>query len=139
MANNTIPIHVLRHRLSWAAAAVNTGNTTTDLTSGTSYDIFTANAVNDSFVREITFRPLGSNAVTVARIWINNGLTSATAANNTLLTEITLPATTVSQVAALLDTTVCLNMGLPAGYRIYVTLGTTVASGFDVTVKGGDY
>jgi hypothetical protein len=31
------------------------------------------------------------------------------------------------------------NFALPTGYRLFVTLGTTVAAGFDVTAIGGRY
>jgi hypothetical protein len=84
---------------------------------------------------------LGTNTnATVARVWVNNGLTTATAANNTLIDEITLPNTIVSQVAAQANYELPLNFALPAGYRIYITLGTAPTSaGWEATVIGGKY
>jgi hypothetical protein len=108
------------------------------LTAGTIYPVFTA-GTEGSFVQRIRFRALGTNVVTVARVWINNGSTTATAANNTLWDEITLNATTGTETAALATQELPLNIGLPPGYILYVTLGTVVVSGFDVTVIGGDY
>lgn len=139
MANNTIPISVRKHRINWCTTNVNTANTTTDLTSGTIYDCFTANSIDDSWVSVIKFRARGTNVQTVARIWINNGLTTATAANNVLLDEVMLPATTGIANNALMEISRNLNMGLPTNYKIFVTLGTSVAAGFHVSVQGGDY
>ena len=59
--------------------------------------------------------------------------------NNTLIDEISLPATTVSQTSALSNYEIPLNFALPAGYKIYVTLGTTIAAGYDIAVFGGSY
>ena len=68
-----------------------------------------------------------------------NGSTTGTAANNALIKDSTLAATTNSETAAIGNTEILLDIALPASYRIYVTVGTTVAAGFSVTVIGGDY
>jgi hypothetical protein len=82
---------------------------------------------------------LGTNVASVARVWINNGLTTGTAANNTLWDEISLPATTVTEVASQSNYELPLNFALPPNYTIYLTLGTAVAAGWDAIVVGGDY
>jgi hypothetical protein len=139
MPGNVQPIYTRVPDIQWGTAAVTAANTTKDLTTGTSYLVFTADATNGGFVQRIRFRPLGTNVITVARVWINNGSTTGTAANNTLWDEITLNSTTVSEIASLATQELPLNIGLPPGYTIYVTLGTGVAAGFDVTVIGGKY
>lgn len=147
MAQNTNPIFPLVPEVTWVsgtAATVGTpgqaANTTTDLTSGTIYGpIFTAGAVEGSRLDFIKVRALGSNIQTVIRIWINNGAVTTTAANNTLFLERTLFATSVSQTTELVDTSLSLNISLPAGYRLYATFGTAVAAGFHLTAVGGDY
>jgi hypothetical protein len=139
MPGNVQPIYTRVPDIQWGSSTVSAANTTTDLTSGTIYPIFTADTTNGGFVQRIRFRALGTNVTTVARVWINNGSTTGTAANNTLWDEITLNATTVSQIAALATQELPLNIGLPPGYIIYVTLGTGVSAGFDVTVIGGKY
>jgi hypothetical protein len=48
-------------------------------------------------------------------------------------------STTVSQTTELVDTSLSLNISLPAGYRVYATFGTAVAAGFHLTAVGGDY
>jgi hypothetical protein len=138
MAVNNKPIFTGTSKISWTNTVI-TANTTTDLTAGTIYGpIFTA-ATEGSYLQKIRFRSLGTNVATVARVWVNNGSATTSAANNTLIDEISLPATTVSQTSALSNYEIPLNFTIPSGYRIYVTLGTTVAAGYDVCVFGGDY
>ena len=139
MAANVQPIYSKVADIQWATAIVQSANTTTDLTSGTIYPIFTADTTNGGYVQRIRFRPLGTNAATVARVWINNSSTTGTADNNAMWDEIGIAATTVSQTAAQPTYELPLNFPLPASYRLYVTLGTAVAAGFDVTVIGGKY
>jgi len=138
---NTTPIYTRVGDIEWATSALTAANTTTDLTSGTIYLVFTSDATNGGYVQRIRFRTLGSNSnATVARIWINNGSTTGTAANNILWDEITLPVTTVSQVAAQANYELPLNFALPPGYTIYVTLGTAPTSaGWAATIIGGKY
>ena len=125
----------------WTISAMTVANTTADLTSGTIYLAFTADTTNGGYVQRVRFRTLGTNAnATAARIWVNNGSTTATAANNTLIDEITLPTTTVSQVAAQSNYELPLNFALPAGYRVYITVATAPTSaGWNATVIGGKY
>ena len=139
MTVNNKPIFTNTPQISWTNA-VTAANTTVDLTSGTIYGpIFTAAATDGGYVQKIRFRSLGTNIATVARVWLNNGSVTTTAANNTLIDEISLPATTVSQTSALSNYEIPLNFALPGGYRIYVTLGTAIAAGYGVAVFGGSY
>lgn len=141
MAANTAPIFSLAGDVQFTSPAMTVANTTKDLTAGTSYLAFTADATNGGFVQRIRFRPLGTNTnATVARVFINNGLTTGSAANNSLFDEITLTATTVSEVAALATFELPLNFALPPGDKIYVTVGTAPTSaGWQATVIGGKY
>jgi len=136
MPAGTTPIFAAAPNVSWGTA-ITTANTAKDGT-GTVVTCFTAGA-QGSFIQRIRFRPAGTNVATVARIFINNGATNATASNNTLWDEITLAATTLSEVAALSTYELPLNFGLQAGYKINVTIGTTVAAGYAPTVIGSDY
>ncbi len=138
MAANVSPIFSRLADVQWAITVL-AANTTTDLSGGTIYLVWTADATNGGLLQKLKIRQLGTNVATVMRVWINNGSTTATAANNTLYDEITILATTVSQTAALADIERAMNLPLPASYRVYVTLGTAVAAGFDVTGVGGKY
>jgi|LakMenE01Jun11ns_1017448.scaffolds.fasta_scaffold9786951_2 hypothetical protein len=141
MPANNQPIFTRLADIQWTVSAMTVANTTTDLTAGTIYLAFSADSTNGGYVQRIRFRTLGSNSnATVARVWVNNGLTTATAANNVLFDEITLPTTTVSQVAAQANYELPLNFALPAGYGIYITLGQAPTSaGWEATVIGGKY
>lgn len=136
MAANTSPIYSLAANIT-TGQTIATANTAVNGT-GTAVTVFTAGA-EGSRVEKIRFRGLGTNVATVARIFINNGSTNATAANNILYEEITLPITTISQVAQLLNQEIILNLVLPLGYKINVTIGTTVAAGYAITCVGGNY
>lgn len=145
MPANTVPIFPVNQNVSWGTVAA--ANTAVDGT-GTVATVFTAGA-NGTKIDQIKVRSLGTNVATVIRFFINNGQTNATAANNSLIHEVTIPATTVTQVAAQTDNDVTITKNttdtavpipyLPAGYKINVTIGTTVAAGLQVSVHGADY
>lgn len=138
MAGNITPIFSKVGDIQWVNG-ISTANTTTDLTAGTSYLAFTSDATNGGYVQKVRFRANGTNLATVARIWLNNGSVTTDAANNTLFDELSLAATSVSQVSALSISEIPLNIALPPGYRIYITIGTAVAAGYAATVIGGKY
>ena len=138
MAANTSPIYSRAPDVQWGGPLI-TANTTTDLTSGTIYLLFTADATEGGRVDRIKFVTIGSNTQTVVRIWINNGGSTGTATNNTKIKEITLASTSLSQNTAQYEFEWTPNLALPAGYSIYATIGTTVATGWLATVIGGKY
>ena len=120
-------------------STLTTANTAKDGT-GTIVTIFTAGA-DTAYIDSVKWMPLGTNTASVGRVFLNNGLTNATPANNMLLADISLPATTNSEIAAISTAamTVSLKMGIPAGYKLNVTIGTTVAAGWNAIAIGGDY
>ena len=138
MPANTSPIFSIAGDAQWVTAtdANNVGN----ITGGTIYLAFTAGA-NGSYVQKIRFRHTGANsAAVVARVFINNGGATGTAANNTLFDEITIAANaTFVTNAASINYELPLGFALPSGYRIYVALGAAAAGGIACTVIGGDY
>lgn len=119
-------------------ANVTAANTAADGT-GTVVTIFTADATNGGFCGMIKLKPLGTNVASVARFFINNGSTNATATNNALIGELSLPATTVSQTAALIELGYPVMQALQAGYKINMTIGTAVAAGWIASVDAGSY
>lgn len=123
-------------RIGWATLTA--ANTAMDGT-GTVATLLTA-PTNGCRVFVLKARSLGTNVKSVARIFLNNGSTSATATNNSLWTEIDLPATTASNADAGFDYRADL-MGLlflPSGYKLNVCLGTAVAAGWQFTCAAGD-
>jgi len=136
MTANVNPIYSRTPDVQWSEVA--TANTAKDGT-GTVVTVFTADATEGGRVEKLKIRAKGTNTATALRVWINNGSSNATPANNTLYTEATIAATTLSEVAALVDNEIILNLALPAGYKINVTIGTTVAAGLHVCAVGGKY
>ena len=118
-------------------ATVTTANTAKDGT-GTVVLLYTAGA-NGSRLDTIKVRSTGTAVATVVRIFVNNGAVNTTATNNSLYVEATIAATTLSEVAALADNVITMNISLPATYRVYATIGTTVATPLQVSAVGGDY
>jgi hypothetical protein len=135
---NVDPIYARTADLQWPTTAIATANTAKDGT-GTVHTAFTADATEGGYVYSLVARAAGTNVATVLRVFINNGSTNGTAANNILRWELTLPATTLSEVAALANYEIPLNIALPAGYKINCTIGTTVAAGYYLSVNGGKY
>lgn len=138
MPGNINPIFSRVGSIEWGATALATANTAKDGT-GTVLTVFEADATNGSYVEKIVARAAGTNVATVLRVFINNGGSSAVAANNILFAELTLPATTLSEVAAQPNYEVPLGIALPPGYKLNCTIGTTVAAGYYVSAVGGDY
>jgi hypothetical protein len=141
MPANTAPIFSAKGAIQWNPGILNTANTAKDGT-GTVATIFTGNVAGNNagnFVQKLIARPLGTNVASVLRLFINNGSVNTTAANNSLIAELTLPATTVSEIAAQPDFVLPLNFVVPAGYKLNATLGTTVVAGYALTIVGGEY
>jgi enamine deaminase RidA (YjgF/YER057c/UK114 family) len=135
MAANTSPVFPLTPIIGVGNTLL-TANTAKDGT-GTVSTIYTA-GVNGSKLNSVQIAYTGTSTATVLRLFINNGSTPATAGNNSLYMSITVPANTLSEVAAAADITQALSLTLPAGYKLLATIGTTVAAALAVTASGGD-
>lgn len=137
MTANVAPIYSKIGDIQWGVA-ITAANTAKDGT-GTVNTIFTSDATNGGYVHKLRMMPLGTNVASVARIFINNGSTNATPANNDYYADVSLPATTLTEVAGQLPVEVPLAIALPPGYKINVVLGTAVAAGWQAAVVGGKY
>jgi hypothetical protein len=122
-------------KLEWGT--ISAANTAKDGT-GTVVTVLTAGS-NGTWVRSISVAALGTNVATLLRIFANNGSTNATPANNILLREFQLPASTLSETTQQVPWEIPINKALPNGYKLNVTLGTAVAAGYAVSANGGDY
>ena len=141
MPANISPIFSAKGAIQWSPTNVITANTAKDGT-GTVSTVFTGNAAGNNagnFVQKLIVRSLGTNVATVFRVFVNNGSANSTSANNILIGEMTLSATSLSEVSALPEYVLPLNFALPAGFKINCTIGTTVAAGFAVSAIGGEY
>lgn len=141
MTANTIPIFTLTPKVSFANLLAANANTALDGT-GTTSVVYTAGS-NGSFVNNLIVKSSTTTATSAAgtlRIWVNNGSTSGTATNNTLIREYVLTAVTASSTVATLNFEFPLNLQLPASYTLIVTVATMAAStGWQFTCTGADY
>ena len=119
---------------------ITAANTAKDGT-GTTGTVWVADATNGGRLERIKGRGAGTNVATAARFFVNNGSTSTVAANNALISEVTVAATTLSEVAAIADNEVPLivPLVLPPGYKILVAQATAVAAGLNWTGIGGKF
>lgn len=135
MDPNTAPIQTRVGDIQWSTGPVITANTARDGTGAT--HVFTADATNGGFVQRVRFQSAGTNIAGVGRLFISDGGTPATIS---LFAEVSLPATTGSETAALEPVDIVLGFPLPPGYQLLVTRSTDDSdAGYYVTVLGGKY
>lgn len=141
IAANTLPIFPVTPKVEWGGVAI--ANTNMDGT-GTVVTVYTAGA-NGSRIDQIKVRASGTNVATVMRFFVNNGSDNSVAANNSLVFEASIAVTTASNEAAMTDNYITMTGGLcpipylPAGYKINITIGTSISGNLQCTVWGGDY
>ncbi|HEX7644854.1 MAG TPA: hypothetical protein VF472_21850 [Burkholderiaceae bacterium] len=135
MTANVDPIFPLTPKSAWAT--LTTANAAKDGT-GTVNTVCTAGP-NGEYVESITAIPIGTNVASVLRVFINNGSTNATATNNSLRWEVSLPGTTLTDVTAQVPVTIPIQKAIPANYKLNVVLGTAVAAGWQVTCDSDSY
>jgi len=148
MPANTNPIFTSTPVITWSdlgstvfITTVNTGTGTTAYDGTTNVNLVFTGGANGSFLQKLILESGGGNAVSVLRVHINNGGSTATADNNTLIMQYNLPLTTASSTLATAHIEVPINIQIPNGYRVYVSLGAiaNLASGWAVTAIGGNY
>ena len=137
MAANTAPIFGLTIAPTWIGTAMTSAETS--MTAPATYVTLGTAGTNGSYLFRIFAKALGTNVQSVLRVFVNNGSTPGTAANNALIKELTLPATTTSANSALVDIELGLNLKLPAGYKILLTIGTAVSAGWICYGENSDY
>lgn len=143
MPANAAPIFTRVADIQWNTTPMTAANNAVDITTGTSYLVYTADADNGGYVQEIRIKvaPGNNSAATVARIWLNNGDTTGTAANSVLFGELGLQSTTTTAVNPQGDFVYPMNIAIPPGYKIYLTFGTAPggSASFYACVVGGKY
>ncbi|BBB61927.1 hypothetical protein UNDKW_3654 [Undibacterium sp. KW1] len=137
MAANISPIFPLTPKV-WISALITAANTNKDGT-GTVVQISSPAGPNGAFVESVEAIPIGTNNASVLRVFLNNGSSTSSAANNILWEEVSLPATVLTEVAAQAKVVIPLNRAIPAGYTLYATMGTAVAAGWRARAHSGDY
>lgn len=132
MAANQNPIYTLTPINDWGqVTAADTGVTGT----GANVVLVHTTGSNGGYVQQLIFQPVSSTASNttsqaIARVYLNNGSSVGTAANNNLFKEITLPAINVSTtgIQGALGILLGINYQLQAGYCLYVGINAIAAN-----------
>jgi hypothetical protein len=135
---NTKPIFPGKPRNAWSPVVITAVNFYDGDLSGAA-EVFTADADHSTRLDKVRILSLGTNAATVARLYINNGSSAAVATNNSLLKEVTIAATTASATLALAETTLQIDELIQAGYKLLFAIGTTGTAGFKALASIGDF
>lgn len=144
MVANTNPIFSVKGDISTNNGTTMSQPITAAATDYTGIDtdyalVWTADATNGGYLKGLQFVSGGTNVATVARIFANNGSAQTTAANNSMIGQQGLPATTASNTLPTAELYYPIDKAFPPGFRIYVGLATAVAAGWVVTPDAGQY
>ena len=151
MANttlNTLPIYVGTPDISLVGSiVVSSANTATDGTGANTYLVFTAGA-SGSFVNKVSLKSISTTAATVARLFYCSATgtftagTTNTAANTTMIAELTLASFTASNTTASPQYEIPVNFPFSASTKLLITFGTSTGAsttGFNPLCIAGDY
>lgn len=149
MAANTDPIYSRTPDIQIVGSVYpgTTANTNTDGT-GSCAVIFQADATEGGFVQKVILKAIGTVVATCVRIYYCSVTgaftpgTTNTAANTSLIYELSLAAFTASNTSASPHFEIPLNLPMPAGTRLLIAYGTAMGgstAGYATTVVGGKY
>lgn len=115
---------------------------------GTLQTLYQSDTTNGGFVQKIIVKPIATTAAATTATSMRFFLSSITgtftgnsSANTWLIGELTLTSSTLSATVAQVQYELPLNFAVPAGWRIVVGFGTTLAAntGYVATVVAGKY
>lgn len=149
MAANIIPIYSRLWNIEPGGAVIGTSaNTATDGTGANTSLIFTADSTEGSYVYRVTLKPISTIAATVVRLWYCTATgsftpgTTNTAANTTMIDEVTVGAWTASNTTASPMYVINVMFGMAASEKLLMTFGTSTGAGttgFNPLVITGTY
>ena len=149
MAANINPIFSRTWDIQIAGAVIGTtANTATDGTGSGITRIFTADATEGGFIYKVIFKSISTTAATVIRLFYCSDTgaftpgTTNTAANTTLIGEISTASWTASNTTASPIYEIPVMMGIPASTKLLVAFGTSTGAattGFNPIVMAGKY
>lgn len=149
MAANKEGIYVRTSDIQVGGAVVGTtANTATDGTGAGNTQIFVADATEGSYVYSVILKAISTIAATVARIWYCSATgaftpgTTNTAANTSMLAELSIAAWTASNVLASPQYEIPINKALPPSTKLLISFGTSTGAGttgFNPVTYAGKY
>ena len=133
MAKTATPIFTQSPKNAWSSVTGVDGSA-----DGTDADVkvlFTAGATDGSYVSKLICTPISTSGSTTTsdaslRVYLNNGSTIGTAANNSIILDTALPATAVNVAgtAGAASVIVPLNIPIQAGYKLAVGVTAIAAN-----------
>ena len=136
MAANTLAILGRTSDLQLGGTVVGTtANTATDGTGAGNTLIYTADATEGSIVQFVRLKAISTIAATVVRIWYCSATgaytagTTNTAANTTMVAEISVVAWTASNTAASPVYDIPVLIPMPASTKLLISFGTSTGAG----------
>lgn len=149
MTANVDPIYTRAPDVQLGGALIgSSANTATDGTGANMYRIFTADATEGGFVYRVILKSVSTTAATVARLWYCSDTgsftagTTNTAANTTMIAELTLVSWTASNTTASPQYEIAVNFPLPPSTKLLMSFGTSTGAGttgFNPLVIAGKY
>jgi len=135
MTANINPIYGRTSDVQVGGAIIGTNaNTATDGTGANTSLIYTADATEGSYVYTVRLKAVSTIAATVARLWYCSATgafsagTTNTAANTTMIAEVTIAAFTASNTLAAPTYEIPVNMPLPPSTKLLMTFGTSTGA-----------
>jgi hypothetical protein len=149
MAANTLPIYGRKADIQLAGAIIGSAaNTATDGTGANMFKIYDSDPVEGSYVYYVRLKPVSTVGATVARLWYCSATgaytagTTNTAANTTMISEVTIAAWTASNTTASPVYDIPVNMPIPLGTKLLMSFGTSTGAattGFNPITVAMDY
>lgn len=151
MAANTNPIFGRAPDVQVGGAILGPTAVTEQDGTGATPIIFMSDAAEGGYVDSITLKPVGSPAATVVRIFLCTSAvasgsfvpgTTNTAANTSLIAEVSIGLVASSNTTAQNEVTIPLRRSIPAGMKLLIGFGTSTGAsgtGYAVTTWGSKY
>jgi hypothetical protein len=141
---NTNPIFIGTPNVQWAklfASSLPTGSHNACGTLGTDIMVAYSASANGSRIDEVKIVSLGTNNPTIVRLFVNNGLDNTIPTNNSLIDEVLIAGTTISEntnrpVEQIFYTN---GLNLGASHRLLAVTSVSQSAGLHITAFGGDY
>lgn len=123
------------------AAALSAANLTGGTLGTNVFEVLTGPATDGCWAYGVSVKPQPTvnTVAAVARFYLNNGSTIATAANSAMIGELQLPATTASTTAPQSDWWFPIDRALAPGYRVLMVISVYSTGAFEAIGWAGEY
>jgi len=144
MAANTSPIFIRTPNIQWTKLDYAPPSGSSHIASGslgTEVKVVYSSSLNGSRIDEVRIISVGTNDATVVRLFINNGQDNNVITNNSLIEEVLIAGSTMTEFAALpLEQILYTNgLNLAPSHRLLAVTSVSQSDGLHISALGGDY